>query len=176
MARPETEPKTELAKCFREVWRVLGFTERKQFAEYLGVAVGSIGTYETSISEPIASALFKYQEICGVSLDWLVTGNGEMFTDMVMTKAAGFKPQEVSTGVMKKLGHLAYTTYRDAQITLSSEDIAELATELDGKLQELIQNIHDMEEVEDTLPLLKLHLKHQIEVEKAHLITKQDTD
>ncbi|ATP11788.1 hypothetical protein BHOIPH791_05300 [Bartonella henselae] len=168
MARPETEPKTELAKRFREVRRILGFTERKQFAEHLGVTAGSIGTYETGVSEPTASALSKYQEICGVSLDWLVTGNGEMFTDMAKAKAAGFKPQAIPAGLMKRLGHLAYTTYHDAKITLPPEDVAELAAGLYGKLQELIHNINDMEEVEATLPLLKLHLKRQIEVEKAH--------
>ncbi len=176
LARPEAEPKTELAKRFREVRRILGFAERKQFAEHLGVTAGSIGTYETGISEPTASALSKYQEICGVSLDWLVTGNGEMFIDIAKAKASGFKPQAIPAGLMKKLGGIAYTTYRDANIKLPPEDIAELAAELYGKLQELIQNINDMEEVEATFPLLKLHLKRQIEVEKAHLTTTQDTD
>ncbi|GAA5097214.1 hypothetical protein GCM10023260_06890 [Bartonella acomydis] len=37
-----------------------------------------------------------------------------------------------------------------------------------GKLQQFIQNLNDMEEVEATLPLLKLHLKCKIEAEKAH--------
>ncbi len=176
MARPEAEPKTELAKRFREVRRALGFTERKQFAEHLGVTAGSIGTYENGISEPTASALSKYQEICGISLDWLVTGNGEMFMDIAKAKACGFKPQGIPSGLMKKLGHLVYTAYHDAQRELPPEDIAELAAELYGKLQELIQNIHDMEEVEATFPLLKLHLKRQIESKKAHRATPQDTD
>ncbi|WP_144753061.1 helix-turn-helix domain-containing protein [Bartonella saheliensis] len=166
MARPEAKPKTELAKRFREVRHALGFTERKQFAEHLGVTAGSIGTYETGISEPTASALSKYQEICGVSLDWLVTGHGEMFSDMAKAKAAGLKLQAIPAGLMKKLGHLVYTTYHGANITLSPEDVAELAAELYGKLQELIQKLNDMEEVEATLPLLTLYLKRKIEAEK----------
>ncbi|WP_039761104.1 helix-turn-helix domain-containing protein [Bartonella queenslandensis] len=168
MARPEVKPKTELAKRFRKVRQALGFIERKQFAEYIGISAGSIGTYETGISEPTASALSKYQEICGVSLDWLVTGNGEMFSDMAKAKAAGLKPQAIPVGLMKKLGHLAYTTYHDAKIDTPAEDIAELAAELYGKLQELIQNLNDMEAVEATMPLLKLHLKRKIEVEKTY--------
>ncbi|WP_126604005.1 helix-turn-helix domain-containing protein [Bartonella vinsonii] len=174
MARPETEPKTDLAKRFREVRRTLGFKERKQFAEHLGITVGSIGTYETGISEPTASALSKYQEICGVSLDWLITGNGEMFTDMAKAKAAGFKPQAIPAGLMKKLGRLVYTTYHDAKITVSPEDVAELAAELYGKLQELVQDINDKEEVEATFPLLKLHLTRQIEAEKTQPAITQD--
>ncbi|GAA4659159.1 helix-turn-helix transcriptional regulator [Bartonella pachyuromydis] len=175
-ARPEKESKTELTRRFCEVLRVLGFTERKQFAKHFGVTVGSIGTYETGISEPTASALSKYKEICGVSLDWLITGKGEMFTDTDKAKAAGFKPQAIPAGVMKKLGHLVYTTYYDVQIILSPEDVAELAEKLYGKLQELIQNIYDMEEVEATLLLLKLHLKRQIEAEKAQQTTTKETD
>ncbi|WP_455476136.1 helix-turn-helix domain-containing protein [Bartonella sp. B17] len=175
MARPEAEPKTELAKRFREVRRVLGFAERKQFANHLGITAGSIGTYETGISEPTASALSKYKEICGVSLDWLVTGEGEMFMDMTKAQAAGFKAPILPSGLMKKLARIAYTTYRDAKIKLPPEDIAEIAAELYGKLQELVQNINDMEEVELILPLLKLHLKRQIETQKAHLETTQNT-
>ncbi|EJF75993.1 helix-turn-helix transcriptional regulator [Bartonella alsatica] len=175
MARPEAEPKTELAKRFREVRRVLGFAERKKFAEHLGITAASIGTYEIGISEPTASALSKYQEICGISLDWLVTGNGEMFMDMAKAKAACFKAPILPSGLMKKLGRIAYTTYHDANIKLPPEDIAELAAELYGKLQELVQNINDTEEVELTLPLLKLHLKRQIEAESAHLEATQDT-
>ncbi|MBB4077046.1 transcriptional regulator with XRE-family HTH domain [Bartonella fuyuanensis] len=175
MARPEAEPKTELAKRFREIRRALGFAERKQFAKHLGITAGSIGTYETGISEPTASVLSKYQEVCGISLDWLVTGNGEMFSDMAKAKAAGFKPQTIPAGLMKKLGRIAYTTYRDAKIKLPPEDIAELAAELYKKLQELVQDINDSEEIELTLPLLKLHLKRQIEAERVHLETTQNT-
>ncbi len=39
----------------------------------------------------------------------------------------------------------------------------------------LVQNINDTEEVELTLPLLKLHLKRQIEAERVYLETTQDT-
>ncbi|KEC53985.1 hypothetical protein O97_01642, partial [Bartonella henselae str. Zeus] len=56
------------------------------------------------------------------------------------------------------------------------EDVAELAAGLYGKLQELIHNINDMEEVEATLSLLKLHLKRQVEAEKAHRATTEDMD
>ncbi len=82
-------PKTELAKRFREVQCIFGFTERKQFIEHLDLTASSIGIYKTGISEPTASALSKYQEICGVLLDWLITGKGKMFTDIVKVKTLG---------------------------------------------------------------------------------------
>lgn len=71
---------------------------------------------------------------------------------------------------------MVYPAYHNAQIELPSEDIVKLAAELYGKLQEIVKNINDIEEVEATFLLLKLHLKRQIEAEKAHLAIPQDTD
>ncbi|WP_375648288.1 helix-turn-helix domain-containing protein [Bartonella sp. MU70NMGDW] len=172
MARPELEPKTPLAKRLREVRLALGFTERKQFAKHFEIPETTMRNYETGLREPPASIMRIYKDRCGISLDWLVTGEGEMFSDMAKAKAAGFKAPTIPAGLMKKLGRIAYTTYRDAKIKLPPEDIAELAAELYGKLQELVQDINDTEEVELILPLLKLHLKRQIEAENAHPETK----
>ncbi|WP_375613733.1 MULTISPECIES: helix-turn-helix domain-containing protein [unclassified Bartonella] len=168
MARPELEPKTELAKRLREIRHTLGFTERKQFARHFEIPETTMRNYETGLREPPASILRIYKDRCGISLDWLVTGEGEMFSDMVKAKAAGFKAPTIPAGLMKKLGRIAYTTYRDANIKIPPEDIAELAAELYRKLQELVQDINDTEEVELILPLLKLHLKRQIEAKNAH--------
>ncbi|WP_375661718.1 helix-turn-helix domain-containing protein [Bartonella sp. CR127HXZ] len=168
MARPKKEPKTELAKRLCEIRHSLGFTERKQFAKHFDTPETTMRNYETGLREPPASIMRIYKDRCGISLDWLVTGEGEMFSDMAKAKAAGFKAPTIPAGLMKKLGRIAYTTYRDAKIKLPPEDIAELAAELCIKLQELVQDINDMEEVEATFPLLKIHLKRQIEAENAH--------
>ncbi len=48
---------------------------------------------------------------------------------------------------------------KNAIIKLPPEDIAELVAELDKKLQELVQNIKDREEIELTLPLFKIAFK-----------------
>ncbi len=168
LARPEKEPTTELAKRLREIRHTLGFTERKQFAKHFEIPETTMRNYETGLQEPPASIMRIYKDRCGISLDWLVTGEGEMFSDMAKAKAAGFKAPTIPAGLMKKLGRIAYTTYRDAKIKLPPEDIAELAAELYKKLQELVQDINDTEEVEATFPLLKIHLKRQIEAENAH--------
>ncbi|WP_455466575.1 helix-turn-helix domain-containing protein [Bartonella sp. B39] len=173
MGRPKKEPKTELAKRLREVRLALGFVERKQFADHLAVPESTMSNYETGLREPPISMLIIYKNICGVSVEWLATGEGEMFTDV--TKVTDLEAPTIPAGLMKKLGRIAYTTYRDTKIKLPPEDIAEIAAELYGKLQELAQNINDTEEVELTLPLLKLHLKRQIEAERAHITTTQNT-
>ncbi|WP_375680990.1 MULTISPECIES: helix-turn-helix transcriptional regulator [unclassified Bartonella] len=172
MARLETEPKTPLAKRLREIRRILGNEERGAFAKSLDLAKNTLANYELGINEPPASIVIAYHKIYGVDFHWLLTGEGEMFSDMAKAKEAGFKPQTIPTGLMKKLGRVAYTTYRDANIKIPPEDIAELAAELYRKLQELVQDINDTEEVELILPLIKLHLKRQIEAENAHPETK----
>ncbi|WP_375670942.1 helix-turn-helix domain-containing protein [Bartonella sp. CL434QHHD] len=175
MARPEVEPKTELAKRLREVRRILGNEERGIFAQRLNLQRNTLANYEIGAHEPPSSVINAYYTAYNINPHWLVTGEGEMFSDMAKAKAAGFKPQTIPTGLMKKLGRIAYTTYRDAKIKLPPEDIAELAAELYRKLQELVQDINDTEEIELTLPLLKLHLKRQIEAERVHLETTQNT-
>ncbi|WP_375619001.1 MULTISPECIES: helix-turn-helix domain-containing protein [unclassified Bartonella] len=175
MARPEREPQTELAKRLREVRRILGNEERGAFAQRLNLQRTTLANYEIGAHEPTSSAINAYHRVYNINPHWLVTGEGEMFSDMAKAKAAGFKPQTIPTGLMKKLGRIAYTTYRDANIKLPPEDIAELAAELCIKLQELVQDINDMEEVEATFPLLKIHLKRQIEAERVHLEATQDT-
>ncbi|WP_026500452.1 helix-turn-helix domain-containing protein [Bartonella grahamii] len=175
MARPDSEPKTPLAKRLREIRKMLGNEERGAFAKTLDLAKGTLANYELGVNEPPASIVIAYHKIYGVDFHWLLTGEGEMFSDMAKAKAAGFKAPTIPTGLMKKLGRIAYTTYRDAKIKLPPEDIAELAAELYKKLQELVQDINDMEEVEATFSLLKIHLKRQIEAERVHLETTQDT-
>ncbi|SSZ39316.1 Bacteriophage CI repressor helix-turn-helix domain [Bartonella grahamii] len=175
LARPDSEPKTPLAKRLREIRKMLGNEERGAFAKTLDLAKGTLANYELGVNEPPASIVIAYHKIYGVDFHWLLTGEGEMFSDMAKAKAAGFKAPTIPTGLMKKLGRIAYTTYRDAKIKLPPEDIAELAAELYKKLQELVQDINDMEEVEATFSLLKIHLKRQIEAERVHLETTQDT-
>ncbi|EJF86192.1 helix-turn-helix domain-containing protein [Candidatus Bartonella washoeensis] len=175
MARPEREPQTELAKRLREVRRMFGNEERGIFAQRLNLQRGTLANYEIGAHEPTSSVINAYHKAYNINPYWLVTGEGEMFSDMAKAKAAGFKAPTIPTGLMKKLGRVAYTTYRDAKIKLPPEDIAELAAELYKKLQELVQDINDMEEVEATFPLLKIHLKRQIEAERVHLEATQDT-
>ncbi|MBB4076129.1 transcriptional regulator with XRE-family HTH domain [Bartonella fuyuanensis] len=175
MARPEVEPKTPLAKRLREIRRIFGNEERSIFAQRLNLQRNTLANYEIGAHEPPSSVINAYYTAYNINPHWLVTGEGEMFSDMAKAKAAGFKPQTIPTGLMKKLGRIAYTTYRDAKIKLPPEDIAELAAELYKKLQELVQNINDMEEVEATFPLLKIHLKRQIEAKRVHLEATQDT-
>ncbi|WP_375650546.1 MULTISPECIES: helix-turn-helix domain-containing protein [unclassified Bartonella] len=174
MARPELEPKTELAKRLRLIRESLELN-RDKIATRLGIKKAIYDHAERGTTFPNVKFLTALSQQLNINLTWLITGEGEMFSDMAKAKAAGFKAPTIPAGLMKKLGRIAYTTYRDANIKIPPEDIAELAAELYKKLQELVQDINDTEEVELILPLLKLHLKRQIEAKNAHPETTQNT-
>ncbi|WP_375627936.1 MULTISPECIES: helix-turn-helix domain-containing protein [unclassified Bartonella] len=174
MRRQKNEPKTALAKRLTEVRKLVGLS-RDIFSLKIGISIQGLGNYERGDRTPDATVLSAYKEKFGVNLNWLLTGEDAMFIDMMMARSFNISPPTIPAGLMKKLGRIAYTTYRNANIKLPPEDIAELAAELYRKLQELVQNINDMEEVEATFPLLKIHLKRQIEAERVHLETTQNT-
>ncbi|MBB4077047.1 transcriptional regulator with XRE-family HTH domain [Bartonella fuyuanensis] len=167
MTRQRNEPKTPLARRLIEVRKLVGLS-RDIFSLKIGISIQGLGNYERGDRTPDATVLTSYGEKFGVNLNWLLTGEDEMFINMMKTQSFNISPPTIPAGLMKKLGRIAYTTYRDAKIKLPPEDIAELAAELYGKLQELVQDINDTEEVELILPLLKLHLKRQIEAKNAH--------
>ncbi|WP_375683022.1 MULTISPECIES: helix-turn-helix domain-containing protein [unclassified Bartonella] len=171
MTRQRNEPKTPLARRLIEVRKLVGLS-RDIFSLKIGISIQGLGNYERGDRTPDATVLTSYGEKFGVNLNWLLTGEDEMFINMMKTQSFNISPPTIPAGLMKKLGRIAYTTYRDANIKLPPEDIAELAAELYKKLQELVQDINDTEEVELILPLLKLHLKRQIEAEKEHSKTK----
>ncbi len=175
LAKKEIEPKTEQAKRLRLIRKSLQL-HRDQIAVRLGINKAIYDHAERGTTFPNVEFLAALSQKLKVNLTWLITGEGEMFTNAGKAKACGFKPQGIPAGLMKKLGCLVYTAYHDAQRELPPEDIVELAAELYGKLQDIVQNINDIEEVEATFSLLKLHLKRQIEAEKAHRETSQDTD
>ncbi|WP_375647994.1 MULTISPECIES: helix-turn-helix domain-containing protein [unclassified Bartonella] len=167
MTRQRNEPKTPLARRLIEVRKLVGLS-RDIFSLKIGISIQGLGNYERGDRTPDATVLTSYGEKFGVNLNWLLTGEDEMFINMMKTQSFNISPPTIPAGLMKKLGRIAYTTYRDANIKIPPEDIAELAAELYGKLQELVQDINDTEEVELILPLLKLHLKRQIEAKNAH--------
>jgi len=80
LARPPLEPRTELAVRLCAVRQALDFKERKAFAAHLGIHERTLGNYETGQYEPPASVLALYKNL-GVSGDWILTGEGEMFID-----------------------------------------------------------------------------------------------
>ncbi|WP_273792410.1 helix-turn-helix domain-containing protein [Brucella anthropi] len=81
MARPESEPKTPLARRLREVRAHFEAEDRGEFAQLLGFAKSSLANYERGERTPDAAVLLAYRDKLGVNLNWLVSGEGQAFSD-----------------------------------------------------------------------------------------------
>jgi transcriptional regulator with XRE-family HTH domain len=66
------------ASRFKDLRGKLGFSQRK-FAEKLGIPSTAISKYEQELIKPSAELLTKIGFL-GVNINWLLTGEGEMFT------------------------------------------------------------------------------------------------
>lgn len=88
MARPETL-KTDLGRRLRAVREKLGDPPREDFARLLGISAKTLGNYERGDNVPDAEALSAYREKTRVSINWLLTGDGEIFDSPPIPSAPG---------------------------------------------------------------------------------------
>lgn len=80
MARQEIF-KTELGRRLREVRTALGEQQRDDFANILGIHSRSVANYERGDNQPNSDVLLAYRQKLGVNVDWILTGEGEMFEE-----------------------------------------------------------------------------------------------
>jgi phage repressor protein C with HTH and peptisase S24 domain len=114
MARPQVA-KTPLAQRLTDVRKALGCAARLPFAQSLEMHPDTLGGYERGDSTPDYDFLSMYKRRFGVNLDWLITGDGPMFTpkEVVQLLAAHgdgrvYDPAMGSGGfLMQALEHLA---------------------------------------------------------------------
>jgi len=101
MARPQIA-KTPLAERLTEVRKALGYEARQPFAQLLKMHPDTLGGYERGDSTPDHEFLGMYKRRFGVNIDWLITGEGPMFTPKEVTeflaRQAGGHAIDPSTG------------------------------------------------------------------------------
>lgn len=125
MARPESKPKTLLAARLREIRRFWGDIDREELAKELGVSKSTIAAYERGDSEPTASILALYQVKFGISLEWLITGNG------VMLSGADVPVGEVSLADIRRIvWNIAETYWEKFPRRTKPEDFADKFVEV----------------------------------------------
>lgn len=78
MARPESEPKTALGARLRAVRRHFG-DNGGAFALRVGLIESTIAKYERGDRVPDADTLAAYRTKLNVDMNWLATGEGQMF-------------------------------------------------------------------------------------------------
>jgi transcriptional regulator with XRE-family HTH domain len=162
LARPENEPETPLGYRLREVRRHFGVEQRELFAISLGVSKDALAMYERGKNVPTATVLAAYREKYGVSLEWLVTGEGNMFANP--PKARIPEAPSVDPEIMKKLSRIVIRAYDDANanIKLRPEDVVAKTAELHNELVKRVDDLTDKDEVEAVFPQLEVRLKKQL--------------
>ncbi len=78
MARPSVS-KTPFAQRLTSVRLAVDGRDRKAFAEDLGINAETLGGYERGDTLPDHWFLLDYKKRFSVNIDWLITGEGEMF-------------------------------------------------------------------------------------------------
>ena len=58
--------------------RVRGYTSQEAFARQLGISKGALGCYERGVNCPNVEVILNISRLRHVSLEWLMTGKGDM--------------------------------------------------------------------------------------------------
>ena len=150
----------------RDVRRKLGDQDRESFAEMLGTSTRSLATYERGDAEPGSSVLTVYKERHGINLNWLLSGEGEMFIDPSKAPAPS---RTINSRLMQKLARLAREVHKEVGDNPHGDTITVDAADLYNSLLSLVSNIDDAEEVDATLPRLRLLFKRKLQEQSGNL-------
>jgi transcriptional regulator with XRE-family HTH domain len=73
----DTAPTPGIGSRIREARIAAGFSRAEHFARKLEIASAQLSKYELGHVEPRAEKLASIARACGVSIDWLITGQGQ---------------------------------------------------------------------------------------------------
>ncbi len=126
-------------------------------ATLLGVPVDTLGTYERGVSEPGMSLLAQYRSRFGINLNWLATGEGDMFE--------GTSPRivPVDGAALEKIAGAVSAVYRQLG---QPEDPAAAASHTAAIYNQLVArgiDPNDEEAVLAHLPAHALALRRQLQ-------------
>lgn len=167
VARPESEPKTDLGRRLRDVRKACAVPDREAFAKILAVSKNSIAHYERGERTPDASVLEAYLDRFGVNLNWLISGHGPMFLDGAPPEPGGSSTDHgkptVQSGIFKETSKLVHESHKAKGVTLPSD--AHLA-ETVSRYNELVaaaRNPADESELRALFPWLELRISQDLE-------------
>lgn len=158
MARPE-KIKTKLGQRLTDMRKAIGFFTRKNFADYLKMHPDTLGSYERGDSIPNANFLEMCQRNYSVNLNWLFTGEGEMFANAA---AAPASMRTVDPFVMMKIASKIEDIYKDFAQTPTKAHITCVAAEVYNDMLANGTDLNDNDELMATITLEMVKLKKRI--------------
>lgn len=159
MARPEIV-KTELGERLRSVRRSLGDPAREHFAQLIGISPKTLANHERGDSAPDANVLTAYRTKCGVDINWLVTGDGEMFS----ARAGGKEPALTDPELLERLSDRVSAFFRELDQKPPPRRIMRETINLYNALLKAVPDLEDREMVEAVLPRLELEFKRRLQL------------
>jgi transcriptional regulator with XRE-family HTH domain len=150
----------------RQVRHHFGDQDREAFGKSLGVSRASLAYYERGERTPDANVLSRYRTDLGVSLEWLLTGAGEMFAD---TSAVPSGPSfhTIKQDVFRAVGRLVASLHKAEGITLPPDALFDEQSSAYNALIERAEDPSDADELKSLLPWLETRLKRQLAAAKA---------
>lgn len=131
--------------------KALGYAERKDFAELVGLKPDTLGSYERGVAKPDMELLAIYRQRFGISLSWLIADEGDMFAD----PSKGPAPStEIDPLLMEKLYKAVERAYRDAGQRPPGHRVANEATTLFNELLGRVKDVRDDAIVDAVVPVL----------------------
>jgi transcriptional regulator with XRE-family HTH domain len=161
LARPEIEPKTPLAKRLRELRRGVGDPDRAAFAKALGLSTNSVSRYERGEQEPSYAAFAAYSAVFGANLNWLLTGEGEMFADPSKAPAKP-EPRGIDPAVFRQVGRLVTRVYKEEGVKLPPDAVLDEQADAYNALLARAEDPTDADELMALLPWLEARLKKRL--------------
>lgn len=166
LARPEKEPETPLAQRMREVRRAIGDPDREVLAARLEISANSVSRYERGEREPTFGVFEAYKLKLGVNLNWLLTGEGEVFA--AAEYAPNFKEfHTIKTELFRTVGRLVTDLHKAEGVTLPPDALLDEQSSAYNALIERVEDPSDANELNSLLPWLETRLKRKLSSAKA---------
>lgn len=117
---------------------VRGASSQKEFASVLGVHEQTLGKYERDKLVPGGDILAVIHEKCGVDINWLLTGQGQMRREEGVLdpacSSAAFEAQAVAAAFYGQVLEQVAAVYKECGVTASLAQIGAEAAEIAGDL------------------------------------------
>lgn len=160
MARPESEPKTPLAARLRALRKAVGDPDRDEVAEKIGVGKSTLASYERGESEPSASALAAYRNVFGANVLWIVSGDGQMFSD----QAKGPAPKgPMDPELLEIIYKSVEMVHKAARLKTPPHKLAVVAAEMYNELLGRVVDVRDKAIVGAVIPVLGNELRERLQ-------------
>ncbi|APY14758.1 MULTISPECIES: helix-turn-helix domain-containing protein [unclassified Brucella] len=134
-------------------------------AKVIGMPRRTLGDQISGKYEVKLNFIVEVARTTGFSVTWLATGEGEMFTDPSKAPAPS---RVVNSKLLHKLARLAREVHKEIGSKPHGDSVTEDAADLYNDLLSLVSNIDDAEEVEASLPRLRLLFKRKLQEQSGN--------